>query len=256
MPYTKDKPSIYFEKEGNGPALLFIPPPAMGHLTFRYQRKLQKWCTVITFDIRGDCRSEESDHPINMELLIKDVLRILDTNEIKKAIICGYSNGGVIAQAFASLYPERTLGLILIGGYYKVSSFLLRQEYKLGIWVAKKRLINILALALSKNHFRNSDAANEIYQEIRKTDPSSLVRQYITGLKYINTNNLEQINVPLLLIYGAHDFYIHKYQYLYEEKVKDVEIAFIEKSKHQVPTKYYNECNAIILNWMKNKLLL
>ncbi|MFC4404760.1 alpha/beta fold hydrolase [Gracilibacillus xinjiangensis] len=255
MPFTEDNPSLYYEIEGTGTAVLFIPPPAVGHLTFRYQKKLKDVCRIITFDIRGDCRSEKGKE-MNMDVLVHDVRRLLDANKIEKAIICGYSNGGCIAQAFASLYPERTLGLILIGGYYEVSSFLLRKEYQIGIWIARQKWLKFLALALSKNHFRSKDAANEIYKEIIKTNPQSLASQYSAGLDYINKHNLERINVPLLLIYGQRDYYIHDYQNLYKEKVRDIEIAYIAKSKHQVPTKHYNECNAVIVSWMIKKSLL
>ncbi|KAB8138887.1 alpha/beta hydrolase [Gracilibacillus oryzae] len=256
MPFTTDKPALYFETTGTGTALLFIPPPGMGHLTFRYQQKLQKTCKIITFDIRGDCRSERGDQPISMEVLVEDVKRILDINKIEKAIICGYSNGGSIAQAFVSDYPERTLGLILIGGYYEVSSFLLKKEYQIGIWIAKQNWMKILALGLSKNHFRHQDAGNEMYHEIMNTDSGSLADQYRIGMQQINKQYLDQLSCPLLLIYGQRDYYIHDYQHLYKSKVNDVEIVYIEKAKHQVPTKYYNECNAVIMNWMFNKSLI
>ncbi|WP_277679350.1 alpha/beta fold hydrolase [Gracilibacillus dipsosauri] len=252
MPFTKEKPHIYYEVKGNGPTILFIPPPAMGHLTFRYQYKLSDHYQIITLDIRGDCKSEKA-LPVTMELFVSDIKRVLDELQVEKAIICGYSNGGVIAQAFAASHPNRIIGLILIGGYYEVASFLLKKEYQLGIWIAKQKWMSLLASALSFNHFSSKKAANEMAIEMKQTDPDMLEQQYAIGMNYSNKHSLTKLDVPLLLIYGARDIYIHHYQHLYQEVIKDVEIAYIDKSKHQVPTKHDHECNAIIKQWIRSK---
>ncbi|MDX8046606.1 alpha/beta hydrolase [Gracilibacillus sp. S3-1-1] len=255
MPFTKERPAIYYQKGGNGNAIIFIAPPAMGHLTFRYQRLLEKNFTIITFDNRGDCRSEHND-PLCFEQLTYDIKKILDENNITKAIICGYSNGGLIAQQFAISYPEYTSALILMGGYHAPKNLLLRTEYKIGIAIAKKQWIPLLAKALSFNHFSNKNDAKEMEQEIKRTNPEMLAKQYQLGLDYDNEHELHHITVPLLIIYGANDHYVHPYQHIFRKKIEDVDVAYIHHSKHQVPTKFFHECNAIIYEWTKRKKLI
>lgn len=255
MPYTKDSPAIYYQKAGSGTVIIFIAPPAMGHLTFRYQHLLKHSFTVITFDNRGDCRSEYAN-TTTFSQFVDDVKRILDENNISKAIICGYSNGGLIAQQFAISYPEYTLALILIGGYHAPKSLFLRTEYKIGISIAKKHWIPLLARALAFNHFSDKKAAREIELEVNKTNAEMLAQQYQLGLDYDNEQQLHHIHVPLLIIYGANDHYVHPYQNIFRQKLKDVEVAYIHRSKHQVPTKYFHECNAIIYEWSKRKQFL
>ncbi|QGH35218.1 alpha/beta fold hydrolase [Gracilibacillus salitolerans] len=255
MPYTKNRPAIYYQKVGNGTAIIFIAPPAMGHLTFRYQTLLQDNFTVITFDNRGDCRSAHSDTKLTFSHFVDDVKKVLDENEISKAIVCGYSNGGLIAQQFAISYPEHTLALIMLGGYHSPKSLMLRTEYKIGIMVARKQWIPLLAKALAFNHFSDKKAANEMEIEIKKTNADMLAQQYQLGLNYENEQQLRNIDVPLLIIYGANDHYVHPYQNIFRNKLKDVEVAYVHRSKHQVPTKYFHECNAIIYEWAKRKQL-
>ncbi|MBP3952873.1 alpha/beta fold hydrolase [Bacillus suaedae] len=258
MPYTVERhqPAIYYEEIGRGTPIILIPPPGVGHLTFRYQVKLIDQCQLISFDIRGDGQSERSSELMTMDQLISDVKRVLDTNHIKRAVICGYSNGACIAQEFTLTYPERTMGLILIGGYYAVNSFLLEKEYQIGIWAAKNGLMTFLAKALSRNHFSDKQAAEEHYREIKKTNPQMLAQQYQIGLHFSSESRLQQINVPLLLIYGSRDYYLHEYQHLFKQLIEDVEIVYIHGVKHQVPTKAPDECNAAIRDWLKRKKLV
>ncbi|WP_088104188.1 alpha/beta fold hydrolase [Halalkalibacter urbisdiaboli] len=258
MPFAKERrqPAIYYETIGKGTPIIFIPPPGVGHLTFRYQVELIDECKLITFDIRGDGQSGRSSEPMTMTQLAYDVKRVLDANRVRKAVICGYSNGACIAQEFALTYPERTVGLILIGGYFAVRSFLLEKEYQIGIWAAKNGLMTLLAAGLAKNHFSDNQAAKEHYQEIKKTNSQMLAEQYHVGLHYSSADRLHQINVPLLLIYGAKDYYIQSYQYLFRRLIHDVEVVYIQQTKHQVPTKASHECNAVIRSWLKRKKLL
>lgn len=255
MPFAEEnkQPPIYYETSGVGKAIIFIPPPGVGHLTFRYQQALMDEFTVITFDIRGDCRSGRSSLPMTMDQLVNDVKRVLDANNIHRAIICGYSNGACIAQEFALTYPNRTEGLILISGYFAVRSFLLKKEYQLGIWIAKNRQMRPLAFALAKNHFENNNAARKHYKEIKQTDSTMLASQYYIGLHYSCADRLHHLKVPTLLIYGSKDYYIQPYQFLYRKQVKDVEVVYVDKSKHQVPTRYSKECNAVIREWVRRK---
>ncbi|SFM06514.1 Pimeloyl-ACP methyl ester carboxylesterase [Gracilibacillus orientalis] len=255
MPFTKDNPAIYYQKTGSGTAIIFIAPPAMGHLTFRYQTLLEDSFTVITFDNRGDCSSEHTDTKLTFSQFVDDVKRVLDENGISQAIVCGYSNGGLIAQQFALSYPEHTLALILIGGYHAPKSIILRTEYKIGIAIARKEWIPLLAKGLAFNHFSDKTEAKEIELEIKKTNADMLAQQYQLGLNYDNEDHLSHIDVPLLIIYGATDHYVHPYQNIFRKKLKDVEVAYVHRSKHQVPTKYFHECNAIIYEWTKRKQL-
>ncbi|MGP4041671.1 alpha/beta fold hydrolase [Gracilibacillus sp. D59] len=255
MPFTKDTPAIHYQKTGRGTAIIFIAPPGMGHLTFRYQTLLEHSFTVITFDNRGDCSSEHSDAKLTFSQYVDDVKRVLDENGISKAIVCGYSNGGLIAQQFAISYPEHTLALMLIGGYHSPQSLILRTEYKIGIKIARKGWIPLLAKGLAFNHFSDKKKAKEIEMEINKTNADMLAQQYQLGLNYDNEQHLHHIDVPLLIIYGANDHYVHPYQNIFRNKLKDVEVAYVHRSKHQVPTKYFHECNAIIYEWAKRKQL-
>ncbi len=50
-----------------------------------------------------------------------DLAGFLDALDLEKAVIVGHSMGSVNAAQFASAYPERTLGLVLMAGFYRFS---------------------------------------------------------------------------------------------------------------------------------------
>jgi non-heme chloroperoxidase len=49
-----------------------------------------------------------------------DVAAFMDALKLKQAVIVGHSMGSYVAQKFAMDYPDRTMGLVLIGSFTKV----------------------------------------------------------------------------------------------------------------------------------------
>lgn len=257
MPFANhpDSTAIYYETYGEGTPILFIHPPAMGHVTFKRQRPLAEDFQVITIDLRGNGRSENKAEKITMSLIVEDLLAVVNTLGISKVVVCGYSNGGSIAQEFALSYPERVSGVILFGGFSEVNSFLLKNEFRLGIYAAQFKLMKLMAFALGTAHTRSKLYQMELKDYVKKTDPEVLRHMYNEGLHYKSTDRLHQLNVPLLLVYGANDNYVQHYQKIFLEKVKsDIDIVYISKAKHQIPTKYSHEVNKVISNFVKRKI--
>lgn len=257
MPYAthSDSTAIYYETYGEGTAILFIHPPGMGHVTFKRQRPLAEDFQIITLDLRGNGRSGNKAAKITMALIIEDILAVVDDIGIEKVVICGYSNGGSISQEFALSYPDRVSGVILCGGFPEVNSFLLKTEFRLGIYAAQFKLMRLMAFALATGHVRTKLFKMELADYIKKTDPKVLKQMYTVGLQYKSTNRLHKLTVPLLLVYGANDYYVHHYQKIFREKVPtNVDIVYISNAKHQIPTKNSLELNQIISNFAKKHI--
>lgn len=254
MPWTKDRhqAAIYFEKEGRGIPLLFVHPPAMGHVTFRRQKHgLSKKFKVITLDLRGNGRSGNDDSPLSMALLAQDVIRVLNAARIRRAFICGYSNGGSIVQEVAIRYPERVCGIILMGGFSEVNSFLLRNEFRAGILAAKAKQMTLISRVLAVAHERDSETKRQLRHYIRKMSPSVLEAYYRLGLAYKSTERLEHIYCPVLLLYGRRDDYVHHYRHLFHENVSGpVEQVLVDDVGHQLPTKKASAVQQVITRFM------
>ena len=72
---------------------------------------------VIRMDNRGAGKSDRPDGKYTMEVYASDVAGLMTNLEIERAHIIGHSMGGMIAQNFAILYPDRVDKLILLNTF-------------------------------------------------------------------------------------------------------------------------------------------
>ena len=109
---------IHYEERGAGPAMVWAHgldgtwrgwEATMACFQDRYR--------VIAYDARGHGRSEVPDRPeiYSQDIMVQDMRGIMDTLGVARAIVGGHSMGANVALNFAMRYPERCLGLILVG---------------------------------------------------------------------------------------------------------------------------------------------
>lgn len=242
-----DETHIYYEVRGKGTPILFIHPPAMGHVTFQEQYPLDEYFQIIMFDIRGHGKSGYiKNDQLTIEMISRDVVYILDKLEIDKAVICGYSSGASVALDFALKFPERTEGIILCGGFSEVNSFLLHEEFNIGIFLSRIKAIPFLSKVLSTSHAKTKNFQKDLEGYVKETNSPMLKNLYEHGLTYNCSDDLSNIQCPILLVYGSTDYYIHHYQSIFLEKNNNVKIVYISNVGHQIPTKQPHEFNRVV----------
>jgi class 3 adenylate cyclase len=79
--------------------------------------RLGSFCRVITFDKRGTGSSDRSIPPPSLDARVQDLVAVMRAEDVNRAVIAGFSEGGTMAAFFAATYPERTEGLILSGTF-------------------------------------------------------------------------------------------------------------------------------------------
>lgn len=98
----------------NRPTIVFVN--SLG-TDFRIWRdlivRLAGECSIVAYDKRGHGLSEIGETPYSMELLADDLAALLDHLGLRRAIICGVSVGGVIAQQLYHRRPDLVRALIL-----------------------------------------------------------------------------------------------------------------------------------------------
>ena len=68
---------------------------------------------IIRYDKRGHGLSDALEPPYSIDNLAQDLADLLDELKIQNALVCGLSVGGLIAQRFALMHPDRVRGLVL-----------------------------------------------------------------------------------------------------------------------------------------------
>ena len=74
---------------------------------------------LIRFDKRGTGMSDRPQGLPDLETRMHDVLAVMDAVDSRRAVVCGYSEGGPMAILLAATHPERVSSLVLYGSYAK-----------------------------------------------------------------------------------------------------------------------------------------
>jgi pimeloyl-ACP methyl ester carboxylesterase len=98
---------------GTGPTCVLLHAfPFDRRLLAATATRLAARARVLVPDLRGFGDSE-LDGPYSIADLADDVARLLDEQGVERAVVGGISMGGYVSLAFASLHPQRLLGLVL-----------------------------------------------------------------------------------------------------------------------------------------------
>ena len=110
-----DGTSIYYERHGSGPAILFVHGSGGHHAAWWQQvAALREEFTVVTVDLRGFGKSDSSMPEFDGQDFPGDVVAVLDQEDLTDAMVVGQSIGSVAALRAGLLRPER-VGSVVLG---------------------------------------------------------------------------------------------------------------------------------------------
>ncbi len=112
----KDSVKIYLEETGEGQTLLLIPGWTMTHKFFDRQRDyFSQQYQVITYDPRGQGRSEESTYGNTYATHAEDLRQILLTEDLQNVVLIGWSSGCLTIYEYLRQYDlDRINRLVMI----------------------------------------------------------------------------------------------------------------------------------------------
>ncbi|MFI9832975.1 alpha/beta fold hydrolase [Streptomyces sp. NPDC051913] len=109
-----DGTSIYYERHGSGPAILFVHGSGGHHAAWWQQvAALRDEFTVVTIDLRGFGKSDSSMPEFDGQDFPGDVVAVLDQEDLTDAMLVGQSIGSVAALRAGLLRPERVSSVVL-----------------------------------------------------------------------------------------------------------------------------------------------
>ncbi|MFF7333215.1 alpha/beta fold hydrolase [Streptomyces sp. NPDC090306] len=109
-----DGTSIYYERHGSGPAILFVHGSGGHHAAWWQQvAALRDEFTVVTVDLRGFGKSDSSMPEFDGQDFPGDVVAVLDQEDLTDVMLVGQSIGSVAALRAGLLRPERVTSVAL-----------------------------------------------------------------------------------------------------------------------------------------------
>lgn len=110
-----DGTSIYYERHGSGPAILFVHGSGGHHAAWWQQvAALRDEFTVVTVDLRGFGKSDSSMAEFDGQDFPGDLVAVLDQEDLTDVMLVGQSIGSVAALRAGLLRPER-VGSVVLG---------------------------------------------------------------------------------------------------------------------------------------------
>ncbi|MFJ2226453.1 alpha/beta fold hydrolase [Streptomyces halstedii] len=117
MPYVdSDGASLYYERHGDGPAIVFVHGSG-GHHAIWWQQvaALRDAFTVVTLDLRGfgSTRLSAPRTEFDGQTFHRDVVAVLDQENLTDAMVVGQSIGSIAALRAGLERPDRVSSVVL-----------------------------------------------------------------------------------------------------------------------------------------------
>lgn len=207
-----DTVPLHYSEAGKGtPVVLLHGFPLQGATWQEQQKQLSDHYRVIVPDLRGHGCSPAPPGIYEMSLMASDVLALLDTLLIKKAIIMGHSMGGYVTLAALKLAPERFLALGLVDSQAGADTDETRKgRYKTAEKVAAEGAKVVADAMLPKLFAPNLPAGAPIIDEVRQmilSTPPAVIIATLKGMAERADSGplLSTLQIPVLILTGDQD---------------------------------------------------
>lgn len=220
---------LNFIEQGQGRPMVLLHGNGEDSSYFVHQiAHFSKSYRVIAIDTRGHGQSPRGERPFAIKQFAEDLKDFLDTRNIAKAIILGFSDGGNIALEFVLKYPERVEKLILNGANLFPSGVkpLYQWPIEVGYRIAK------LFSNKSEKAKQNAEMLGLMVNEPH-IDPSELAR----------------LTMPVLVVAGTKDMIKESHTRLIYKSLPNAQLAFVE-GDHFVANKNAEAFNKVVEDFL------
>lgn len=223
--------SLNFTEKGYGAPLILLHGngESSGYFVNQIDRFANEY-RVIAVDTRGHGASPRGNKPFTLETFADDLKNLLDSLNIEKANILGFSDGGNIAVIFALKYHERVASLVLNGANLFPSGL------KSSFLIPVKVLFAVFSLL---SHFsRRAKRRSELLYLMAK-QPN------------IQPERLSSIKCPVLVIAGTQDVIKEKHTKLIAASLPDSSLCFL-KGGHSIAKTNSVEFNSAVEKFLNS----
>jgi pimeloyl-ACP methyl ester carboxylesterase len=205
---------------------------------------------VTAVSVRGHGGSDRPRSGYAPHDFAADLVALMDTLGIRRAVVVGHSMGATIAQRFAVDHPDRVLGLALVGAFApRPASAAVRDFWESSV----SRLTDPLDPAFVRE-FQQRTLAQGVPAAFFETVvreslrvPARIWRDALKACMEVNfVPALECIKAPVLIVWGRHDaFAPRSEQDLLRRAIARSELIVYESAGHALhweePARFAND---------------
>jgi len=212
MPKTSDSFETYykFNKQSENDPIIFIHGIGLNHEIWDQQINYFKKYNTIVYDLIGHGKTPFIKKKISMKDFSKQLLKLVDSLNINKFHLVGFSLGSLIARDFASSYGGKLSSLVLFGTVYKRSEDEKRQILnRYETMKLKKDITKVRAVHrwfTEKFLKKNPEVYKKIYSMLEKTNQETWLKIYKLFVEHQDDDvRTRQITTRTLIITGEED---------------------------------------------------
>lgn len=215
---------------GQGFPLILLHGNGEDHTYFKYQMgPFSEKFRVIAPDTRGHGRSPRGTAPFTLEQFAEDLKGFLDSREIGRCHLLGFSDGANIALLFALKYPDYVEKLILNGA----------DLYPSGVKLSTQAPI-VLGWGLLQV-IRRFD---------KKAQPKWELLDLMTTQPHIRPDSLAALTMPTLVAAGEQDMIREKHTRLIARSIPNSRLAILP-GDHFVARRKWRAFNPLVLKFLE-----
>ena len=192
---------------------------------------------AIVIDSRGHGRSTRDERLYSYELMASDVLAVMDTLQIEKAALVGWSDGACTALVLASQAPERVAGVFYFACNMDPSG---TREVEFTPTLKRcfsRHVKDYKELSTTPDQF---DQFSEAVSLMQQTQPN------------YSAQDLEKIRVPVVIVHSEFDEFIKREHAEYLARtIPRGEFVYLEGVSHFAPLQRPELFNAAILSFLR-----
>jgi 3-oxoadipate enol-lactonase len=183
------------------PVSLVVHGAGGTHLDWPAEIRRMPEANAIVVDLPGHGRSP-GEGRTTVVAYAADMIALLDALKIQRAVIVGHSMGGAIAQTMAINYPDRVLGLILVGTGAKLG---VHPDLLNGILTEMTRSVSmIVGWYYSKS--ATDQMRRRTQNNLMTVSPAILHGDYSACNQFDIRPQLSGIKKPTLIMGGTEDY--------------------------------------------------
>ena len=196
-----------------------------------------------------------------MELILKDILHVIDAEQLDRVILVGHSGGAILALNFALTYQDRVLALVLLAGSYRAPAYM---RSRLTKYIAHGMIA--IGAFISPPHFGPwhstypRDRYNREYEPwgLTRTIMRNSLRSYaLIGRELMSIDlehRLEEVKVPTLIVAGENDsIYPLEISQKMHEKIPGSQLKIVPGANHVLILNNIEETAGHIVDFVREQ---
>ena len=247
---------LYYEAKGTGQPLLFIN--GLGSSTRDWEFQVEEFCKtyrVITFDLRGQGKSDAPEGPYTIPMFASDIVGLLKGLGEESAHIVGISLGGGIAFQSALDAPAmvRTLVIVNSGPMLTAPGGDAQKEVDSRVAIVKQKGMRAMGQVLAPALFPKPEHAflrEAFVERWAENDPRAYIDSLLSMVGWNVLSQINSIRCPTLVVSSDQDYSPVALKEAYVKLMPNAELAVIPDAHHAVPMEQPEAFNAALRQFL------